>query len=90
MAQLTVDQHGVGTDATVPSPPVSSPPVTSTPRPDPSAAGPGAEDLPLGHPRLRSVLPAAVAVGLLLGVVVVGGVLLRDLLEFGVWVLGEG
>lgn len=79
MAQLTVDQHGVGTDV----PTLSSSTAASAP-----AAESRAEDR--GHPRLRSVLPAAVAVGLLLGVVVAGGVLLRDLLDFGLWFLGQG
>lgn len=34
---------------------------------------------------LRSVLPAGLALLLLLGVVVAGGLVLRDLLDFGVW-----
>ena len=36
---------------------------------------------------LREVLPALLAVALLLGVVVAGGLVLRDLLDFGVWFL---
>jgi hypothetical protein len=37
------------------------------------------------HDLLRSVLPAGLALLLLLGVVVAGGMVLRDLLDFGVW-----
>lgn len=84
MAQITVDQHGVGPDAS------SVPPAAGA---APGASGTsGTSDRAdrAGHERLRSVLPAAIAVGLLLGVVVVGGVLLRDLLDFGLWFLGQG
>ena len=42
---------------------------------------------------LRSILPVALpvalAVALLLGSVVAGGYLLRDLLDFGVWFLSQ-
>lgn len=39
--------------------------------------------------RLRSILPVALSVGLLLAVVVTSGYLLRDLLDFGVWFLSQ-
>lgn len=48
--------------------------------------GPGDREVGVGQ-HLREVLPALLAVGLLLGVVVAGGVVLRDLLDFGVWFL---
>lgn len=39
------------------------------------------------HETLRSVVPVSVAFALLLGVVVVAGFVLRDLLDLGVWFL---
>ncbi len=38
---------------------------------------------------LRSTLPAALAVVLLFGVLVVGAFVLRDLLDFGMWFVSE-
>lgn len=37
--------------------------------------------------RLRSTIPVALAVSLLFGVVIAGSLALRNLLDFGVWLL---
>ncbi|MCL3863048.1 hypothetical protein [Actinotalea sp. K2] len=42
----------------------------------------------LDRERLRSVVPVALAVTLLFGVLAVGVLTLRTVLDFGVWVLG--
>lgn len=42
------------------------------------------------HDTLRSVVPVTVAFALLLGVVVVAGIALKDVLDFGVWLLSAG
>lgn len=39
--------------------------------------------------RARSLVPTVVAVGLLLGVVVAGALVVRNLLNFGLWLLGQ-
>lgn len=39
--------------------------------------------------RVRSVAPALVAVLLLLGVLVAGGLVLRDWLDFGLWLAAQ-
>lgn len=39
--------------------------------------------------RLRTVIPVTIAVTLLVGVLAVGVLTLRDLLDFGVWLLGS-
>lgn len=38
---------------------------------------------------LRTVIPAAIAVVLLFGVLIAGSLALRDLLDFGVWFLAS-
>lgn len=42
------------------------------------------------HDTLRSVVPVTVAFTLLLAVVVVAGIALKDVLDFGVWLLSAG
>ncbi|MBX9245063.1 hypothetical protein ICW40_09625 [Actinotalea ferrariae] len=44
---------------------------------------------PAHRERMRAALPAVVAVTLLLGVVVAGSLVLRNLLDFGLWFVGQ-
>ncbi|NCT91642.1 hypothetical protein GXB85_11870 [Cellulomonas sp. APG4] len=55
---------------------------------EPADAPRGDEERP--HDTLRSVVPVTVAFALLLGVVVVAGIALKDVLDFGVWLLSAG
>ncbi len=41
------------------------------------------------HERLRAALPVLVALALLAGVVLAGGLVLRELLDFGLWFVGQ-
>lgn len=49
----------------------------------------GTVDPGADHDRVRSLVPTAVAVGLLLAVVVAGGLAVRTLLDFGLWLLAQ-
>lgn len=40
--------------------------------------------------RLRSAVPVTIAFALLLGVVVLAGIALKDMLDFGVWLVSAG
>lgn len=55
--------------------------------PEPAARGHRDEREVADRERLRSTVPVTIAFGLLLGVVVLAGIALKDLLDFGVWLL---